>query len=117
MARMGNSVIESGQYMGRARLAFSRSGTIGKVAQNGVIGTPLAVYGYGCVGQTCSPGTSVSVRTGVSTIGLIGCPVSRLNTYRKQFFPADATPLIVFPPTFTSKRIGPVARSQSHRSW
>src|ERR1700737_1869953 len=114
---MGNSVIEYGQNMGRARLAFSGSGTIGNVAQNGVIGTPFAVYGYGCVGQTCSPGTSVCVRTAVSTIGLMGWPFSRWNTYMKQFFPPDATPFIVLPPTLTSKSSGPVTRSQSQRSW
>ena len=61
---MKNSLVEYGQNMGRARLAFSGSWTIGNVAQNGVIGTPFAVYGYGCVGHTCSPGTSVAVRTG-----------------------------------------------------
>src|SRR5262245_45455735 len=112
-----SSAIEGGQNRGRTRLAFSGSRTIGKVAQEGVIRTPCEVYGYGCVGQICSPGTSLSVRTAVSTIGLIGSPLSLWNTYRKQFFPPDATPLIVFPPTLTSKSMGPVTRSQSQTSW
>jgi len=63
-----------------------RIGPIGNVAQNGCIGTPLAVYGTGCVGHTSSPGTSVFVSTAVSTIGLMGWPVSRFQMYKKQFF-------------------------------
>ena len=43
---------------------------IGKVSQNGCIGTPLAVCGNGCVGQISSPGTSVVVGTAISTIGI-----------------------------------------------
>src|SRR6185503_21273502 len=34
--------------------------------------------GNGCVGHTCSPGTSVLVGTGRSSIGQIGSPVKRL---------------------------------------
>src|SRR5260370_41630089 len=102
--------------MGRARLAFSGSGTIGNVAQKGVIGTPFAVYGTGCVGHARSPGTSVFVSTAVSTIGLIGWPFSRFHRYKKQFFPPEATPLMVLPPTATSNSTGPVTRSQSQRS-
>src|SRR5512134_2499318 len=113
---IGNSFVDNGQYMGLARWALSASGTIGNVAQKGAIGTPLAVYGYGCVGHTCSPGTSVSVRTGVSTIGLIGWPFSRFRKYRKQFLPAEARPLMVRPPALTSNSTGPATRSQSHRS-
>ena len=65
--------------MGRARFASSAFEITGYVWQKGCIGTPLALYGKGCVGQISSPGTSVLVGTAVSTIGLIGCPVSRWN--------------------------------------
>ena len=38
-----------------------------------------ATVGKGCVGQDCSPGTSL-FGTGRSSIGQIGSPVTRLNT-------------------------------------
>ena len=70
----------------------------------------------GCVGQTSSPGTSVVVGTAVSTIGLIGVPVSRLSMYMKQTFPVDPTPLTVRPFTSASKSTGPAAMSLSQMS-
>ena len=53
--------------------------------------------GKGCVGQTSSPGTSVRVGTGRSSIGQIGSPVTRLKTYRKPVLPAIATTSILLP--------------------
>ena len=88
------------------------------MAQNGVSGTPRASYGIGCVGYACSPGTSDSVGTVVSTIGWIGSPVSRCHMYSRQFLPAAATPLIGLPSgAVTSNSVGPVTWSKSHRSW
>src|SRR5262249_51637927 len=47
--------------------------------------------GNGCVGHGTSPATSVFVGTGRSSIGQIGAPVTRLNTYMNPVLPAIAT--------------------------
>src|SRR5439155_8338416 len=69
------SFIRKGWNCGRTRLATSGSATTGYTVQNGCCGVPKDVKGIGWVGQGFSPGTSVLVGTGISTIGLIGWPV------------------------------------------
>src|SRR5919204_16876 len=56
------------------------------------------------MGEYHSPGTS-PFATGRSSIGQIGSPVSRLNTYRKACFVGCATALIVRPSTVMSTEI------------
>ena len=54
--------------------------------------------GNGCVGHTFSPAEPASVcGTGRSSIGQIGSPVTRLNTYNHPVFPGWATTSTVRP--------------------
>ena len=55
--------------------------------------------GNGCVGYNTSPGTSVVVSTGRSSIGHTGSPVTRSNTYVNPCFDTSATASIVRPST------------------
>ena len=47
------------------------------MGETGSIGSPLALWGIGCVGQGSSPSWSVAVDTGVSMIGCTGSPLAR----------------------------------------
>ena len=55
-----------------------------------------STVGNGCVGQACSPGTSL-FGTARSSIGNTGSPVTRSNTNMKPCLVASATASIVLP--------------------
>ena len=59
-------------------------------AVNDCVANGGGVVGNGCVGHACSPGTSLA-GTGRSSIGQIGSPVTRSNTYRNPVLLACAT--------------------------
>src|SRR4029077_17030053 len=61
--------------------------------------------GNGCVGEYHSPGTS-PCGTGRSSIGQMGLPGTRSNTYRNACFVGCATAFTRLPSTVTSSRIG-----------
>src|SRR4051794_22113217 len=72
--------------------------------------TPVRSYGGGLVGKGCvgeyhSPGTS-PFGTGRSSIGQIGWPVTRSNTYSQACLLGTATTLRARPPTVTSAMSG-----------
>src|SRR5882672_10744184 len=72
--------------------------------------------GNGCVGEYHSFGTS-PFGTGRSSIGQMGCPVTRSNTYRNACLVGWATALIVRPLTTMSARIGASGMSLSQMPW
>ena len=74
------------------------------------------LVGKGCVGQDCSPGTSLC-GTGRSSIGQSGSPVTRSKTYRKPVLPACATASTLRPLCRTVTSCGAETLSKSHRSW
>ena len=78
--------------------------------------TAAACVGNGCVGEYHSPGTS-PFATGRSSIGQIGWPVTRSNTYSTPCLVGCATALIVRPLTVMSARIGAHGMSMSQMPW
>src|SRR5580658_5200028 len=83
--------------------------------------TPLRLYagglvGNGCVGEYHSPGT-LPTSTGRSSIGQIGFPVTRSNTYKKPCLLGWATTLTFRPSTVISARIGAEDISISQSGW
>ena len=67
--------------------------------------------GKGCVGQTTSPGMSVSVGTGRSSIGHTGSPVTRSKTYTNPCLLTWASALTGRPATSMSTRFGAAGKS------
>ena len=70
----------------------------------------------GCVGLVFSPGTS-DCGTGRSSIGQIGCPVTRSNMYTQACLVGCAIALIGLPLTVMSTRIGAHGMSMSQMPW
>jgi len=66
--------------------------------------------GIGCVGDDCSPGTSL-LSTGVSGIGQIGSPVSRSKVYTHPCFVVCAMALRRRPLTVMSMTLGDIGVS------
>ena len=67
--------------------------------------------GKGWVGHTSSPGMSVSVGTGRSSMGHTGSPVTRSNTYRNPCLLTWASALMGRPSTSMSTRFGAAGKS------
>src|SRR5262245_22533543 len=74
------------------------------------------LVGKGCVGFVFSPGT-VDCSTDRSTIGQIGVPVTRSNTYRNACLVGCATALIVRPSIVISTSMGAHGMSESQIPW
>ena len=67
--------------------------------------------GKGWAGQTASPGMSVSVGTGRSSMGQTGSPVTRSKTYRNPCLLTCANALTGRPSTSMSTRFGAAGKS------
>ncbi len=63
------------------------------------------------MGHTNSPGMSVSVGTGRSSMGHTGSPVTRSKTYRNPCLLTWASALIGRPSTSMSTRLGAAGKS------
>src|SRR5881296_1392730 len=74
------------------------------------------LVGNGCVAEYHSPGTS-PLGTGRSSIGHIGFPVTRSNTYRNACLVGCATALMVCPLIVMSARSGAQGISISQMPW
>ena len=113
--------VKIGPSLNREAIATPCSLSAGVKSRMSSSVTPLREYaagrlGNGCVGEYHSPATSPG-STGFSSIGQMGFPVTRSNTYKNPCFDGTATLLTGAPFRVKSARMGAADKSKSQMGW